>query len=129
MKVYVAGKFEEKNRVSALMLTLKELGHTITHDWTTATEEGQTPSTLCDYLEKQSILDYNGILNCDVVIVLAHPEGKGLYVEMGIALSAYKPVIYVDRPDTNCIFDCYSSVIPVNTIEQAITVLGWIGRY
>jgi nucleoside 2-deoxyribosyltransferase len=35
MKIYVAGKWEDKPRVREVQNYLKRFGHTITHDWTT----------------------------------------------------------------------------------------------
>lgn len=88
MKVYVAAKFEEKVRVRAVCDLLRENGHTVTHDWTHETEGGSEA--------EQARADLDGVLAADVVIVLAHHAGRGLWIEMGAALATGKKVIYVD---------------------------------
>jgi nucleoside 2-deoxyribosyltransferase len=122
MRVYVASKFEEKERARHVMEVLWNMGHTVTHDWTNevpyAAGDPQGPG----YYRKCAEADVKGVDTADVIIVLSHPEGKGMFVEMGIAIGMGIPIIAVG-PHWNAIFYELSLVTKVGTIEAAYVML------
>ncbi len=106
MKIYVAGKFEQKPRIRSLMMALEKRGHTITHDWTKEDATGKTGDELDAYLDRCAQADVDGVLTADALVILPHPQGKGLYVELGLALSKWDMPIYAigDKGKEPCIF-------------------------
>lgn len=99
MKIYVAGKWQEKPRVSALMRQLEEMGCTITYDWTKVDEATAK-------LHEQASLDIDAVFLADLVVVLWHPGLRGGLVEMGAALVDDATAVWaVGVPDSEpCIF-------------------------
>jgi hypothetical protein len=97
MKIYVAGKFEEKDIILNTHKKLKEMGHTISYNWT-------THKNIKPYIKNQKIaLQYaqnelDGILNSDIFIYLTNKTGHTLFMEFGTALASLKitgkPQIY-----------------------------------
>lgn len=95
MKVYVAGKWEEKERVREVQEQLRAAGHTITHDWTSE-PLGAVPLE-CALLDKEGVLSadaYVGVFEKDLPY-------KGAMSELGIAIARGIPCYilgtYCDR--------------------------------
>jgi len=86
VKCYVAGKFEETDRVQEVQDVLKAVGHTITHDWT------RSPRGLSK--RAQALLDTRGVLDADILVIIFEKDlgYKGAYTELGVALALGKPV-------------------------------------
>ena len=99
MKIYVAAKFEAKEQVRALYEKLRAAGHEITHDWT-----GEDDSHLTDprkkelYWENAADADLGGVDSADVLVLVPHPHGRGLFVELGAALARQISVYVVGDP-------------------------------
>lgn len=97
MKIYVAGKFEDKETIRAIYKKIEELGHEISYDWTTH----QPIRPYADNPDRASYYSSNeikGILDSDIFICLTHDAGKTLLMEFGAALllstKTGKPLIY-----------------------------------
>lgn len=99
MKIYIAAKFQEKERVRKLFKLVKDKGHKITADWT-------LHKSISPYIENQelskdyAIEDINGVKDCDIFIQLSHPEGGiGVFIELGAAILSNiiygKPKIFI----------------------------------
>ena len=91
MKYYIASKLEnhaEHNRVRDM---LNALGHEITYDWT---HHGPVYRSGLDRVREVAQLETQGVLDADFVVVL-WPGGRGTHVELGVALAAGKPVIFI----------------------------------
>lgn len=127
MKVYVAGKFEDKPLIRELQEKLNAAGHTLAYDWT-------THKPIKPYAENQdlasqySVNELNGIINSDVFIYLSHEKGTTLLMEFGAALalqkSRGKPIVYAvgDYNDRSPWF--FNPLIKRrNTIEEVISEL------
>jgi hypothetical protein len=85
MKFYVAGKFEEAERVRRVVDALTDMGHEVTHDWTRVDQSRQTPEAFAEY----ALDDFTGALLAEVLIILAdHPDIYGALIEAGITLGA-----------------------------------------
>jgi len=108
MKVYVAAKFEEKDRVRLIYKRCRENGLEVTCDWTVEDDTGMVGEERRAYHQKCAQADLDGVRNCDVLILLPHEHGKGMYFEMGAAIALGKRVIVVgqDSDDSHkpCIF-------------------------
>ncbi len=124
MKIYIAARFGEKERVQDLYKKFQDKGHEISIDWTTHKSikpYEDHPGLACSY----SVEDINGAKNCDVFIILTDEAGTGMYVELGIAIASNlergKPDIYaVGEFNSRCMFYFYPSIKCVNSIEDVL---------
>lgn len=98
MKFYISAKWELRNVVAKMQKHLIKKGHTITTDWTNraySRDYDKNPKQSSEY----SLEETNAILNSDILIHLSDFNGKGKYVDLGIALAGNnlqgKPLIYV----------------------------------
>lgn len=99
MRVYVAGKFEEKGRVQEVQDVLKAHGHTVTFDWTRRADELET--------EANAVADIAGVREADALVVVMEREHtyRGTWVEVGAALISGKPVYCIGGgPHTDTVF-------------------------
>lgn len=87
MKVYVAAKWEERNRAREVMFRLVEAGHTITYDWTVQEQEsGYQAEADIDGVVKANA--YVGVFEKDLNYV-------GALIELGAALGIGIPVYVI----------------------------------
>jgi len=125
MKIYVAARFQDKEKVKEIYKKLKDRGHTISGDWTNHTHT--KPYKENQELSKEySIEDMNNILNCDVFILLTNQEpGIGSTTELGGALALYiknkSPKVYIvgDNLDGN-MFYFHPEVNVKSTLEEVL---------
>ena len=82
MKVYVAGKAERREAAAAVMAALREVGHTITRDWTVFPPHDGDPILM----RKYAIADLAGIANAEIFVLLPGDVLSGANVEFGAAL-------------------------------------------
>lgn len=98
MNIYVAGKWEEKERVQEVQAQLIAVGHTISHDWTI--EESTTNS---EELTRHAVNDRYGVLNADAYVGVFEKDLRysGALAEFGIAIARGIPCYilgtYCDR--------------------------------
>lgn len=97
MKIYVAAKFEKKDLVLDTFKKLKDLGHSISYDWTyhkNYRPYDQNQEMAAHYSQNE----LSGIENCDVFIYFSEDRGHTLHMEFGSALAfakkTGKPIIY-----------------------------------
>ncbi len=99
MKVYIAARFFEKNKVREIYKQLTDKGHTISADWTVhlnAKPYDKNRELSRDY----AIEDINGVKDCDIFILITSEEiGAGTSTELGAAIMSHitrgKPKIYI----------------------------------
>ena len=93
MKIYLAGKFNDKSKLATYRDELLSLGHTITFDWISFEQnKHRPPNQLCI----NSSLDINGVVNAHVVIVVMDDPiyaYRGTFTELGAAFALNKHVI------------------------------------
>lgn len=96
-RIYVAGKFEDIERVRAVQDVLKGAGHTITFDWT-RDEDGFTAV--------QAMRDMRGVLTADALVFVAYEDlgFRGSYVEFGMALMRGIPIYLIGTGADRCLF-------------------------
>ena len=91
MKIYVAGSWEDRKDVKAIMWRLECDGHVITEDWT----KHEDPALGHEYCIK----DMQGIDECDVfVMYLSKKKSFGKAFEMGFASAKDKHIIVFGDP-------------------------------
>ena len=122
-RVYVAAKFEEKELVRQVYTQCRENGLVITYDWTLENATDMVGEERYAYLQKGAQADLEGIRSCDVLILLPHERGKGLYAELGIAIALGKHVIVIgqrSRDSHQCILLSLPQIIWEPYIEKAV---------
>lgn len=128
MKIYVAAKFTDQERVKQVYALLKDVGHTITHEW--IHHKSSYPFNADPaYTAQCARNDIAGVLAADVFILLTHIEPSlGASAELGAAVGSYlafkKPVIYVVGPhfDANFCF-WHPAVIQKETVDEVLAEL------
>lgn len=99
MRVYIASKFKDKDKVKKLNKLFKKKGYELSGDWTDHVQVKpytKEPKRSKAYANE----DINASINCDVFILLTSKEGgTGSSTELGAAIVSYllvkKPKIYV----------------------------------
>lgn len=106
---------------------LGELGHEITHDWTS---HGSVRETTQARLQQVAEADLQGILDADFVLVLL-PGGKGTHTELGFSIGSKKwvfvhsedPKMFEPGPEV-CAFYHHPAVIrfscPIEQVAETI---------
>ena len=100
MKFYIASKLENYGRVQYLAGRLTSAGWVHTYDWTAL---GPKKESSIEALREIGRMEYNGVKEADVVIVLT-PQGRGTHTELGMAIALNKQ-IYICHID-NTYFHC-----------------------
>ncbi len=123
MKIYVAARFHEKERVKKIQEQLKKFGHEITLDWTQCTTQKPYDSNQEDAQEcaRHAIF---GVQEAEIFIFLTNSEiGAGSSAELGAALISNElrgfPAIYAvgsHRENNICLY--HPAIQHVETIEQ-----------
>jgi nucleoside 2-deoxyribosyltransferase len=114
LKLYVAGRFADKEEIGKKIKQLENKGYAITHDWTKTEipDNAQHIQTLVNddnkhtgysfpYMRECATRDINGVVNADVLVVyMEHPnyEYRGTWTEIGCAIGLKKQ-IYIVMPD------------------------------
>ncbi|ARF11974.1 nucleoside 2-deoxyribosyltransferase [Klosneuvirus KNV1] len=126
MKLYIAGKFSEKEQIKKYMEEAIKLGHTITHDWTSFENEGDDKERMKRSAEKDII----GVQNCDCVIaILTDPKYayRGTWCEIGCSMGLGKKVIMVNpNKDAYCTTNCFyhhPNIVHVDNWDDALEKL------
>lgn len=125
LKVYVAAKFSDKERVRGVYAQLRAAGHHITAEWfdhkpTTPFSENKELAEF--YAQK----DINGVLAADIFILLSHAEpSMGASAELGAAIASYihfgKPKVFVVGPHFDVNFAFYHPCVQrVASVEEVI---------
>ena len=119
MKFFVSGKVGVEGDVRAAMKVLRDAGHEITFDWTTIDhlrpyDENAAAS------RKTAVEESHGVEDADVLIVLSHDRGVGMYVELGIAIGSGVPVRVVTNAESRTMFFHHPLVKKVDSIEQIL---------
>ena len=102
MKIFVSGKWTEKQSIRIKMNELEEMGHQITFDWTSFEEEGDGP----EKMRQAGINDINGVRDAQILISdMSDPDYayRGTFCELGCALALDKPVFLLcPNPEAIC---------------------------
>lgn len=127
LNIYTASKFENAAFVRRFNQEVRDIGHTITWDWT-ATREFQDDGTVLAATPEQRVeygmLDYAGVMSCDLLIFLDSEEfiPNGGRWEAGMAVGAGKEVWIVNYSH-KVIFDVLPQVRLISDAETALCLL------
>ena len=119
MKIFVSGKVGEEGNVRAVMKLLQEAGHELTFDWTKIDHLRPYDENVAACRET-AIKESRSIKDADVLIVLAHERGVGMYVELGIAIGSGIPVRVVTDVESRTMFFHHPLVKKVDSLEQIL---------
>ena len=109
--IYVASK--KIDRAKMVMDTLRSRGHAITYDWTIDFKE--------EISAEKALAEKNGIIACDILIYLWHPEAESARYEAGMAMGLGKPVIVSGKSDS--FFFQLPNIFCVDFDEQIVEVV------
>lgn len=117
MKIYVAGKWEERQIIRKIHDSLVSGGHSITCDWTNHTEHSHAK----DY----AVEDIEGVKQCDLLIAYMYNEYayKGVWAEIGAALVLDKPVIILGNMANTGIFSHHPLVTKVDSFFNIFEII------
>lgn len=126
MKIYLAGKWEERYKIKEYMGRLQKQGHTITCDWFHHDTE------FLDNVGKTQVAreDFAGATTCNILIFIAETVGlkyTGSLVEMGGALAMNRQVAVVGHGIDHCLFIHLPQVSLFETFEQVEKWLEFMG--
>ncbi len=100
IKLYVAGKWNDKEFINTQIEYLESLGYTITHNWTKVeTSDKHTKDELAGYAKG----DVDGVMQADFLLTIItdveYPY-RGCCTELGVALGNYKKVFVLNLTGT-----------------------------
>lgn len=87
MKFYIGSGMKNSDLVNYYAKLLKENGWKQTYDWVKNINGDITRDAIIKYAE----LEYQGIFDSDVVIILL-PAGRGAHIELGMAIALNKKI-------------------------------------
>ncbi len=119
MKFFVSGKVGVEGDVRAAMKVLRNAGHEITFDWTTI-EHLRPYDENAAASREAAVKESRGVEDADVLIVLSHDRGVGMYVELGIAIGSGVPVRVVTNVESWTMFFHHPLVKKVDNLEQIL---------
>lgn len=119
MKFFVSGKVGVEGDVRAAMKALKDAGHEITFDWTTI-DHLRPYDKNAEASREAALKESRGVEDADVLIILAHDRGVGMYVELGIAIGSGIPVRVVTGVESWTMFFHHPLVKKVDSLEQIL---------
>ncbi len=120
MKFFVSGKVGAEGNVRAVMKAFQDAGHEITFDWTTIDhlrpyDENAAASREAAVKESRAVKD------ADVLIILAHDQGVGMYVELGIAIGSGIPIRVITDTESRTMFFHHPLVKKIDSLEHILT--------
>ncbi len=127
MKIYVAGRFHKKDIVKEVYKVLRDHGNEVIFDWT---EHKYIRPYECNMQEarEQAIACIKGVNECDVFIMLSDENGRGMYIEFGVAIALNnlygKPKMFIiGEHNINSLFYFYPNVVRKDTLEEVLAEL------
>ena len=123
MEIYVAAKYQDRDRVRELYYELSYLGHEITVDWTN--QDKYPNDAPAEKLKGFAEDDVRGVKEAKLLIALMtiKYEYKGLWVELGIALGKGIPVWVIGDAGDSCLFMNHPLVRKFNCISEVLKEL------
>ncbi len=119
MKFFVSGKVGDDDITKTVMEALKSAGHEITFDWTSI-EHLRPYDKNAAASREAAISETCGVKNADVLVIIAHDKGVGMYVEFGIAIGSGIPVRVITKVESRTMFFHHPLVRKINSIEEVI---------
>jgi len=125
MKLYIAGKWQDRYVIKHLQAYAIHLGHTITCDWTNHDFGKDGVIANQEMLNNIALEDENGVRNCEMFIAIFDNDWhyRGALVEFGMALALNKKICIVGKSENSCIFMNNPTIIKLNNIKEAKALL------
>ncbi len=123
MKFFVSGKVDVEGDVRSVMKALQAAGHEITFDWTTI-DHLRPYDENAGACREAAVEESHGVEEADVLIVLSHERGVGMYVELGIAIGFGVPVRVVTDVESRTMFFHHPLVKKVDSVEEILKEFG-----
>ncbi len=132
LKIYVAAKFENFERVLAFQNKLVQAGHVLTCNWA---------QHACDhpgyFREKPLGVDREmiaaaelfGVRSCDVLCLFPHPAGASAYAEAVGALLLQKPVLAISDSGLLPSDRTFLHLPEVRWLRDEIKACTWLSEY
>ena len=100
---YIAGKWQERDRVKEVYRTLRSMGHKITCNWT---DHEEPKEDILEWNRKYAFDDILGVKKCDIFLMILEKDYnyKGAWVEMGMAIAYNKPIAIIGHAGDSCLF-------------------------
>ena len=119
-KVYVAGKWQDREKVRHWHKVLRDNGHAVTCDWTDHDYPGDGQEHL---LAGYAQADIKGVQDCDLLIALFEwpYRYRGALAEVGAALALNKPVWVLGEAERSCIFMEHPLVTTMRTEHELLS--------
>lgn len=122
VRVFVSGKIGAEVGPHNFMRELEHLGYFITFDWTQIPHLRPYEENV-DQSVEAATLEIQGVTTADVLVLLSHERGVGMFVELGAALALDKAVIAVSRAPVRTMFLFHPNVTVVPDTREAIAAL------
>lgn len=143
MKIYVAGKWSERDKIKSIMEMFESRGHTITCDWTkhiapekiTNAHDKGLFTKKYDWSKNEDWAqnghktyaeeDLEGVRSCDVLVAyMPTPDifYKGAWVEIGIAIALNKKIIIIGK-EVFSVFLSLQNIKVVDLKEDAFLII------
>ena len=119
MKFFVSGKVGVEGDVRTVMKLLQEAGHEITFDWTKI-DHLRPYDVNIEACREVAVKESYGVKTADMLIILPHDRGVGMYVELGIAIGSGIPVRVVTDVESHTMFFHHPLVKKVDSVEQIL---------
>ncbi len=122
MKFYISSRTKETKKIKEITQKLKDLGHSITFDWTKQTNLKPYNKNI-----KQSTIfskhTISAIKNCDYFIILTNQAGTGMHTEMGVAIAEKKKIFVIGKHLNTNIFFFHPNVKRLNSIKDLFKII------
>lgn len=120
MKVFVAGRWSDRERIREIMSLVQALGHTITRDWTAI---AVADDDMAGHREI-ALGDLEGVRQAEIFIFVADQDfqWRGAYAELGAAIALGKPCYIIGDYADKCIYVYHPLVQKVKSIEEVFNV-------
>jgi len=124
MKIYVAAPWKEREKASEYAGKIRDLGHTITHEWWRF-ENVPEGNRNDEFHRICAIVDSYGVRDADVVVLLNSMKSEGKAVEQGIAIALGKKIIAVGKRGEHSknVFHYMDNYIWVDDFDRALALL------
>jgi hypothetical protein len=119
MKIFVSGKVGHENDAQRAMTLLRNAGHEITFDWTTIPHLKPYDQNVRASREA-ALSEARAVKQSDLVVIITHPQGVGMFVEMGIAIGLGIPVRVISDQQSRSMFFHHPLVKRVANVEEVI---------
>ena len=119
MKFFVSGKVGVEGGVREAIKALKDAGHEITFDWTTI-DHLRPYDKNAEASREAAIRESRGVEDADMLIILPHDRGVGMYVELGIAIGSGIPIRVVTGVESRTMFFHHPLVKKVDSLEEIL---------